>query len=633
MYEATPPATPQPAAVAQPTQSQVQEVSPVEAESTPAVEPAAVEPAVAESTESAAAEAAEPAETTATESTEPLNPEASTVQRRPSTAQSSPTGNLADLSSFSGFNMNWGNFTPAQESEDISTATFVPKPMSTVQTWPVRQPSVSGRGSVSHNQTMAGPSSPESAVPSLAIPGFVDPQSGYPYSAPVQYGPMSGMIPPGPLSAGFARPPGSSGHAGPSNPPGSSGSHGSQASQGSAQPTSFSVPRVPVGSYRPKRASISQSHLNNTLPMHQPMQPQFQPQQQPQQFHIPDPAMYEFQQLQHQHQQFPQLQQPQPYFLQDPPPRAFSNPVVSSSSPLVEDQPLIISTPRGVTGAFDPPPRQLSKKGRYNHSSSRSLDDIELDEPKILAPVPRHANRHERSAELRERLETISGGGTPAAPLPKPMINPFYQESQAPSQLGRKQSRAERSAAKNMADAKKRWGRKDKRDKGKSVDGSYMPTVSSDTVVPDKDKKKGKSVAVSTVPSAGPSGPSGPAGKHKLTLGNLGKKKKRKDHDAASSVWTDVTATTGMPQQGGGGYYQSSQAQYYGGMPSIPGGGPGSSSAYAMQQLQQHMAQTQQQTQTQSHPLQQSQQAPATPTEVAAAAYAGSDKKGKCVVM
>ena len=618
IYEATPPATPQPAAVPQPNSQQAQEVSPL----------------------------------LSAQPTQPV-PLGNPGQPRPSTALPSPTSNLDD---FAGFNMNWGDFmlpsasaSTQQPPHDRSHSTFVPKPMSSVQTWPVRQPSVSGRGPV-----MSRPSDPSSpAGPSLAITGFAVPTSGYPYSAPVHLDQRSGPIPPGPLRAGIPAPV--------ARPPGSSGSQ--------TGPTSFSVPRVPVGSYRPnKRASMGQPVPNNNKPLFMPqMNAGPFPAQQIQ--HVPDPALFDFQ----------QLQQPQPYFFQNqPPPRAFSNPVVSSSSPLVEDQPLIISTPRGVTGAFDPPCRKKSARGGYGHNSSRSLDDMDMEEPTILAPIPRHANRHERNAELRERLEVISGGGTPSAPAPKPMMNPFagpytplsqqvQVQTQAQQALNRKQSRAERSAAKNMADAKKRgWGRsggkdKGKKDKGKSVDdgmattvgssswmpssGMFVPTTASSeaTAVPAKKGRRGVSVAA---PSTTASTSGLPPLKNKLKLGKM-KKRKDRDVDAASSVWTDVTATTGMPgfnqknqnqkiQNG----YPSSQSQQYFGMPSIPGGGPGSSSAYAMQQLQQHM---QQHGQSQ-HPLQQSQQAPQMEAQqqmhgqahgqTHGQAHDPSDKKnGKCVLM
>jgi len=114
-----------------------------------------------------------------------------------------------------------------------------------------------------------------------------------------------------------------------------------------------------------------------------------------------------------------------------------------------EDIPLIISTPKGVTGAFDPPDRRIS--GRRA-------------ETPILAPVPRHP-RPTAQAVLRptaERLENIYN------PMPSTSQNPNFLMAPPPPasgsgssgarvpSLNRKQSRAERSAAKNIADAKRR---------------------------------------------------------------------------------------------------------------------------------------------------------------------------------
>jgi len=138
-----------------------------------------------------------------------------------------------------------------------------------------------------------------------------------------------------------------------------------------------------------------------------------------------------------------------------------------------EDIPLIISTPKGVTGAFDPPDRRIS--GRRA-------------ETPILAPVPRHP-RPTAQAVLRptaERLENIYS----VAPIASQSQNPNFLMAPAPPasgsvssagrvpSLNRKQSRAERSAAKNIADAKRRgWGgrsrSKSKRKKSKQKERDF----------------------------------------------------------------------------------------------------------------------------------------------------------------
>jgi len=163
--------------------------------------------------------------------------------------------------------------------------------------------------------------------------------------------------------------------------------------------------------------------------------------------------------------------------------------------PPVEDQPLIISTPKGVSGAFDPPGRNIS-----THRT----------ETPILAPVPRHPRALETSAVLGrpvERLQTIySTGPTLTGPGP---AHPGYgflaapapdasQSTTRPSSINRRPSRAERSAAKNIADAKRRgWRGRQKSNNGKR---------------PQRLARKAK---------------------------------KEKDFDAASSAaWTDVTASS-----------------------------------------------------------------------------------------
>lgn len=160
-----------------------------------------------------------------------------------------------------------------------------------------------------------------------------------------------------------------------------------------------------------------------------------------------------------------------------------------------EDRPLIISTPRGVTGAFDPP-QQQSSSDRWSGTP-------------IIAPVPRHPRPIRGVASPRptvERLETIYSMADTA---PQQQQQPQRSQTKArrrifgglrrapstspPSTVvggvNRQPSRAERSAAKNIRDAKKNgWN-------------------------PQRSKSK------------------------------KGKKKKQKDYDAQSTAgWTDVSA-------------------------------------------------------------------------------------------
>ncbi|KAM0554156.1 hypothetical protein ACHAPJ_006955 [Fusarium lateritium] len=136
------------------------------------------------------------------------------------------------------------------------------------------------------------------------------------------------------------------------------------------------------------------------------------------------------------------------------------------------DQPLIISTPRGVSGAFDSPSRQVS--GRRN-------------EPPLLAPVPRHPRPVHGSGQRPtvERLETIysiasSHGGNPPpiVPLPAQQVPawlnaPPVTVTRTSPTVNRRPSRAERSAAKNIKDAKKRgWTAKPRKKKKKGTDAA-----------------------------------------------------------------------------------------------------------------------------------------------------------------
>lgn len=241
---------------------------------------------------------------------------------------------------------------------------------------------------------------------------------------------------------------------------------------------SFQLQRVPVGSRTSAEYTPSQSYQQSSPSQQQAQQPQQQ---------APQPQAEPGRQQDHLHHPAPGSHQPRPR--REPPPP-------------VEDTPLIISTPKGVSGAFDPPGRRTS--GRRA-------------ETQILAPVPRHARATAQAAVLRpppaERLDTTiystaSGSGSGSG-LAGYLVPPEQQQQQqgavrVPS-LNRRQSRAERSAAKNIADAKRR-------------------------------------------------GWSGRRKSTKRQRKNNNRQRERADYDAASSAaWTDVTTASARSGGGGGG--------------------------------------------------------------------------------
>lgn len=194
---------------------------------------------------------------------------------------------------------------------------------------------------------------------------------------------------------------------------------------------------------------------------------------------------------------------------------AYSQPASRRPS-AVEDMPLIVSTPQGVSGAFDPPSR---------HASGRRGD------PPLLAPVPRHPRPQTQSAVLGnrptvERLETIysvasngansnaAGGLGLAVPTKTRSLSTSTNGATRTTSLNRRQSRAERSAAKNIADAKKK---------------GWMGGRGRTKSVKEKKEKKAK-----------------------------GKKQKNGDHldDDAKSTWTDITTHSFLP---GGMRFESSE--------------------------------------------------------------------------
>ncbi|KAF9777003.1 hypothetical protein IL306_004733 [Fusarium sp. DS 682] len=163
------------------------------------------------------------------------------------------------------------------------------------------------------------------------------------------------------------------------------------------------------------------------------------------------------------------------------------------------DQPLIISTPKGVSGAFDLPSRQVS--GRRN-------------ETPLLAPIPRHPHLVHGSNQRPtvERLETIysiasSHGGNPpvTVPLPNQQVPAWLHAPPVPvtrtsPTVNRRPSRAERSAAKNIKDAKKRgWTAKPKKKKKKAADAASSAgwtDISTGSGEREKEKEKDKKCIV-----------------------------------------------------------------------------------------------------------------------------------------
>lgn len=158
------------------------------------------------------------------------------------------------------------------------------------------------------------------------------------------------------------------------------------------------------------------------------------------------------------------LYQPQPQRLHQSQPSR-SNPVDQISVvPPVEDQPLIISTPKGVSGAYDPPDRHASTTQRA--------------ETPIIAPIPRHPRPQPGVGPLQPTVQRLEGiysvappahhNMVPSQPGPSSYLSAPSTSTVRQSSLHRKQSRAERSAAKNMADAKRRgWGRRKSQKKKK----------------------------------------------------------------------------------------------------------------------------------------------------------------------
>ncbi|KAL8297484.1 hypothetical protein RB597_006537 [Gaeumannomyces tritici] len=308
-------------------------------------------------------------------------------------------------------------------------------------------------------------------------------------------------------------------------PDGMAGRNVSTEQQNTTSTQRFQVPRVPVGSRDPTRRvslqpqqqqqqqqpqasqprqpqQLQQPQQHQLLPeqyleqQHQPQYPRPQSQQQQyqqqqqyyqEQSQQPQPAVVYMPQQQHQRQemsshaqqqgspclaaQYPLQQNPintQSPALHQPRPQRLPSISTSAAEP---DMPLIISTPGGISGAFDPPGQPTSDRA----------------ETPIVAPIPRHprtvAGSSGPNRPTVERLEGIyssasssgyaaAGGqgnlqplglgltmGPPGDLVPPP---PPSNDGSRTHSLNRKQSRAERSAAKNMADAKRRGWRRSK---------------------------------------------------------------------------------------------------------------------------------------------------------------------------
>ncbi|KAK7989051.1 hypothetical protein PG989_009366 [Apiospora arundinis] len=159
--------------------------------------------------------------------------------------------------------------------------------------------------------------------------------------------------------------------------------------------------------------------------------------------------------------------------LQDRPPSSSRFSLQANfSSPPAPELPLIISTPTGVTGAFDTP----DQAGTQTTPA----------EPVLHAPVPRHPRPilgvGGPNSPVAERLEGVYSTTGQQGPNGQPlMVPPPPSSSQLTSSslrhhtsLSRRPSRARRSAAKNVQDAKTRgWaGRRRRKNAEKEPDGA-----------------------------------------------------------------------------------------------------------------------------------------------------------------
>lgn len=150
-----------------------------------------------------------------------------------------------------------------------------------------------------------------------------------------------------------------------------------------------------------------------------------------------------------------------------------------------EDQPLIISTPKGVSGVFDSP-----------------------GETQILAPVPRRPRQNipfnpgqptQPPQSMFPSLPNNSANGAQAKgrSLPSWLSSAPAGSTRSPMRVSRKPSRAERGAAKNMLDAKKRgWRPKSRKAKTPDVRGLGLEDSGWTDVPPQPPQKDSKKCIV-----------------------------------------------------------------------------------------------------------------------------------------
>ncbi|KAI1504464.1 hypothetical protein F5X99DRAFT_416690 [Biscogniauxia marginata] len=168
--------------------------------------------------------------------------------------------------------------------------------------------------------------------------------------------------------------------------------------------------------------------------------------------------------------------------------RQFSGPPELRRPPSPPDQPLIISTPTGVSGAYDIP-------GRFDPTSNAA-------ESVLHAPVPRHPGAASGMNILRptvERLETISRNGSARGEgrtnrsilniLGSPPAQLTPSSLRHHTSLNRRQSRARRGAMKNIQDAKVRgWTGRKKNKKVKDNDAASVTGWTDITLPPNAPK-------------------------------------------------------------------------------------------------------------------------------------------------
>lgn len=319
--------------------------------------------------------------------------------------------------------------SPRTRHRPSGSAQAVPKSSSTGSTWNPHMNTVSYVVPAMHSQTWP--------IPPPGSGASAQTSAGYPRSAPPANITVSDMMEqsyrPAPRQELPTPPP-------PQQEDTTSASDGGRQSLSRRLSNSFHVPRR-------RTASRSESrHGERTRPLSIALQP-------------PRP---ETASSMHLHQQ-PRLAMTNATYQSQPQQYAQSTPIASHTSRNMHDrdharprpdQPLIISTPTGVQGAYDTPSGQIS---------------VQQAGTPILAPVPRHPRPGQSPSVLppAERLESIYHGHLNPALLAAPAAPSDLSSRVSP--LNRRPSRAERSAAKNIADAKKKGWRpgRSKSKKGK----------------------------------------------------------------------------------------------------------------------------------------------------------------------